>query len=376
MSDLDIFLNAFDDSAPSGVELRNEPAFHALTRQIEAGSRAARTDADGTISLSPDVDWQAVYDGAVELAAKGRDLRLMVIVARAMLNQQGFAGLAAGLELLASSLDQYWDNIHPELKDNPDPGAASLRRKNALLQIENDENGILGDIEMMAVLDPRGIGPVRGEELYFASQSEFEFLSNASGGMSNAEEADLKARHAEIVGRATAASRALAAEDPDGATTLLADIRAVDAAREKLEQTFVEKAGLSNGAGCRFPELARQLAGCMAMLEAARADDHVATAEPLAEAASDPNPAVGGGGQGGSPTSAMPSAVNSRKDVEKCLDQIIAFYERTEPSSPIPHLARRMRRMVPMDFLQLMEEIAPSGMKEFRNVAGVDGKGK
>ena len=27
--------------------------------------------------------------------------------------------------------------------------------------------------------------------------------------------------------------------------------------------------------------------------------------------------------------------------------------------------------MVPMNFMQLMEEIAPSGMKEFRNVAGV-----
>jgi type VI secretion system protein ImpA len=29
---------------------------------------------------------------------------------------------------------------------------------------------------------------------------------------------------------------------------------------------------------------------------------------------------------------------------------------------------------VPMNFLQLMEEIAPSGMKEFKNVAGVDDK--
>jgi type VI secretion system protein ImpA len=30
-----------------------------------------------------------------------------------------------------------------------------------------------------------------------------------------------------------------------------------------------------------------------------------------------------------------------------------------------------MRKMVPMNFVELMEEIAPSGMKEFRNVAGV-----
>ncbi len=30
-----------------------------------------------------------------------------------------------------------------------------------------------------------------------------------------------------------------------------------------------------------------------------------------------------------------------------------------------------MKKMVPMNFLQLMEELAPGGMKEFRNVAGV-----
>ena len=68
---------------------------------------------------------------------------------------------------------------------------------------------------------------------------------------------------------------------------------------------------------------------------------------------------------------ALPGQVNSRRDVERLLDLIIDFYERTEPSSPIPHLARRMRKMVSMNFMQLMEEIAPSGLKEFRNVAGV-----
>ena len=67
----------------------------------------------------------------------------------------------------------------------------------------------------------------------------------------------------------------------------------------------------------------------------------------------------------------VPGQINSRRDVERCLDLVIDFYERTEPSSPIPHLARRMRKMVPMNFLQLMEEIAPSGLKEFRGIAGV-----
>lgn len=87
----------------------------------------------------------------------------------------------------------------------------------------------------------------------------------------------------------------------------------------------------------------------------------------------DPVPALNGVHATPAPAG-IPATVTSRRDVERCLDMIIDFYERTEPSSPIPHLARRMRKMVPMNFLQLMEEIAPSGMKEFKNIAGVDDK--
>ena len=71
------------------------------------------------------------------------------------------------------------------------------------------------------------------------------------------------------------------------------------------------------------------------------------------------------------PAGALPGQVNNRADVEKLLGLIIDYYDRTEPSSPIPHLAKRMKKMVPMNFLQLMEELAPSGMKEFKTVAGV-----
>ena len=93
-----------------------------------------------------------------------------------------------------------------------------------------------------------------------------------------------------------------------------------------------------------------------------------ADAAPVAGALTDPLPAGLSGG--------FPDRLASREEVVKCLDLVIAFYDRTEPSSPIPHLVRRIRRMVPMDFLQLMEDLAPSGLKEFRLLAGVPDAGK
>ena len=70
----------------------------------------------------------------------------------------------------------------------------------------------------------------------------------------------------------------------------------------------------------------------------------------------------------------MPDRLSTRAEVLTCLDRIIEFYDRTEPASPVPYLARRMRRMVPMDFLELMEDLAPSGLKEFRSLAGLSEK--
>ncbi len=379
--DVTPFLAPLGEAAPSGTELRNDARFHAIERMIEPASREARTDKDGTVAVTPQMDWQEVLDHAAELAGTGRDLRLLVIVTRAMSNVDGFSGLSRGLGMISDALDQYWDTIHPELRDRPEPAEAALRRSNALKQLENDDHGLLGDLEMGAVLEPRGIGPITGDDFAVASLSDFELMNESPSGLGDAEKAALKEKHAARVNRVTAACRALFAEEADRAADLLATVTAANAARAALEAKFSEKAGLANGMGLRLPELETFLDRVRTTLEANAADApaaEVETSDATAPPAADgPSPAPRPRKPAAPPPSgSVPSGVNSRDDVVMCLDMIIAFYERTEPSSPIPHIARRMRRMVPMDFVQLMEEIAPSGMKEFRNIAGVDEKSK
>ena len=117
----------------------------------------------------------------------------------------------------------------------------------------------------------------------------------------------------------------------------------------------------------RFDALGKLLARIGQTLEAAgdgasAAAPHMSTEVPAmsSDPASAPaSAAVRAAGNGAAPAAAIPGQINTRRDVERCLDLVIDFYERTEPSSPIPHLARRMRKMVPMNFMQLMEEIAP-----------------
>jgi type VI secretion system protein ImpA len=372
--DLSAFLAPLDGEAVSGIDLRNEAGFHALERLVEPAGKRQR--AEGGNPFQPRVDWGAVSAEAGTLAGTGRDLRLLAIVARAAFNTDGFEGLAAAVGLLTDTLDGYWDSVHPVLREGSDPREAALRRINALKQLENDDNGLFTDLKMNAILSPRGIGPVSGADLAAAAMTDFEVKNEIPAGLSAKEQADLAAAHTARVNKVTAATRALAAEDRPRAEALLAGIGAVEAALAALSAKLGEKGGFAANMGVAFADLLKHL-GRMRM--------SIASAMGNAAGAGATAPAAESGGAAAAPAAgAAPVAaqqglsgtISSRADVERALDQIIAFYERTEPSSPIPHFARRLKKMVPMDFMQLMAEVAPSGMKEFRSLAGVGDKDK
>jgi type VI secretion system protein ImpA len=367
--DLAAFLEPLDASAPSGTDLRNDARFHALENRLEVASRPARMQlvAQGG-SGAVELDWSELMSDAQALAQSGRDLRLLVIVVRLAVNKTGVEGLADGLKLLTATVGQYWDSLHPALREASSKREAALRRVNALRQLENADGGVLGDLEFATLMTPRGIGPITGGDLAAGAVSRAVFAVEAPKGLGEKDLAELAARHDARLNRVTAACRATAAERPDDMAALKASVAAARAELAALE-TALDPHLTENDVAVRFEALSKFLARIAQTLDGAAAP--AAASPPLSREApamsADPvtssAPAAAG--------AAIPGQINSRRDVERVLDLVIDFYERTEPSSPIPHLARRMRKMVPMNFMQLMEEIAPSGLKEFRATAGV-----
>jgi len=64
-------------------------------------------------------------------------------------------------------------------------------------------------------------------------------------------------------------------------------------------------------------------------------------------------------------------AIRSRQDVTRALDAVSAFYRANEPSSPIPLLIERAKRLVAKDFLEVLAELAPEALAPAKAASGV-----
>lgn len=376
--DLALWLTPLDGENPSGEDLRNDPAFHELERLTEAQIKVLHDGNNKATSQSTiPADWAAVLASADKLRAHGRDLRLLVIVTRALANEEGLAGLAQGLTLIAQTFDQYWETMHPALRPSASPRDAALRRINALLDLQNGQDGLLANLRQMTFFAPRAIGPIQGVDLEKGALDDRVMLQEAASGLNAAEKAALVSAHGQLLNRVRAGCAAQMDQANAEMVLLIADTRAAMAALDAVETALNARL---DGGGAPVPELKRFLQRLLTTLERNSAAGAVANGAAKPSPPAEPaTPARNGHGADtmasmasyADSSTGLPDRISSRDDVVKCLDLVVAFYDRTEPSSPIPHLARRVRRMVHMDFVELMEDLAPSGLKEFRLLAGV-----
>ena len=75
-----------------------------------------------------------------------------------------------------------------------------------------------------------------------------------------------------------------------------------------------------------------------------------------------PRPASGGGG----------GAINTPNDVRNAIDRIVAYYERAEPSSPVPILLKRAKKLVGADFMTIITDMAPAGLENVTYIGGIE----
>jgi len=63
--------------------------------------------------------------------------------------------------------------------------------------------------------------------------------------------------------------------------------------------------------------------------------------------------------------------VNSRENAIRTLETIATWFRTHEPSSPVPLLLDRARRLVSRSFMEVLADIAPDSVAQARLIGGI-----
>jgi len=342
--DIDALLEPVADEQPCGPNLEYDPAFVALEQEALGKPEVQYGD---TITPAVPPDWKSVRRMAAELLERSRDLRLAAHMVRANLALHGIPGLADGVQLVERLLEQRWDSVHPEL--DPDDDLDPTLRINSLA-VMADSTTLIRELRDATLLRLPGLGPL-----------SLKLIEIANGEVAPGEDQEKIA--------VSSIENAIADVDADELARVVQTLeRALDAA-VNIELTLVRQVGSSQALNLdaltrplrkAFDFLRRQQGGGDAGV-AADGDGTDAGARAGDEAAA----------RGARP--GISGEIASRDDVLRMLDKLVQYYSRYEPSSPIPILLERAKRLVPMSFFEIMQDMAPDGLAQLKVIRGPDG---
>jgi type VI secretion system protein ImpA len=336
------------DGSPTGPNLELDPEFGTLERAAQGKPEQQYGD---TIIAAADPDWQEVETQALALLNRTRDLRVLGHLAVARLHLVGVAEFAAKLGSIRQLLTNCWQLVHPQLdpEDNNDP----TLRANALLRLAHP-NYVLKHIRDLPLASSPRLGRFSWRDIALAT---------------GALEADVDQE------RPNEGMIRSAFQDSDIAR--LAELRA--AALLAIEQATAIAAMFDDytgyGTGPDFTPLTRLLTEVVRDIDryvvfptTVPADDPAEPAEPVSAPVPVDAARPTRHSDAGETTRFAP--VRTRAEVIRLLDLVCEYYERYEPSSPLPMLIERARRLVDKNFLEILRDLAPDGLPQAQTIIG------
>lgn len=340
--DLERLLGVISTESPGGEDLEYDPDFLAM--QLAAEGKAERQMGD-TLVPAEEPDWRRVREMGVKLLGRSKDLRVAVLLARAEMQIQGMGGLKEGLQLITGLISRFWENLHPQL--DPEDGLDPSARVNVLLDLCGRDTLLKPLRETTFIHSPvfgaiayRDIEAIRSGAV-ITQDSQQPDAARITGAFQDCDLVELQtATHdaAEALGWARGLDQALTDHlTPDCLPDLAPLITSIAKIHAVLESYLHE----------RQPALEVK-----SIRESSGQSDQ--TSSPVNNAP----PLV--------------AQISSRQDVQRELDRLCDYYERYEPSSPIPLLLKRARRLVTASFVDIVRDLAPDALSQIQHVCGIE----
>jgi type VI secretion system protein ImpA len=337
---LELLLNEISPGSPCGENLEEDSLF--LQLQDEARFIEERQMGD-SILPAEEPDWKTVQSLALQLLERTRDIQIAMHLTCALLRTDGINGLNQGLTLLKAWLENYWDSVYP-LQDADDD--YPILRVNTLSSL-NDYTLVRGPINHI---------PLTQSALGCFSWRDIEIANNKIKPAQDEDQHELSVIEA-----------AFDDTNFDTLKKLAQSIKQALDHAQAITAVVVDKADAVNAPDLSgLTDLLQRISTYVSEKVQQRERLEITTNEIESNAATeqtDVNVAVA--------NNVKKPGIHSRNDVGLAIDEICKYFDQYEPSSPVPFLLLRAKKLLTMNFMEIMRDMTPDAVNQAEDICGL-----
>jgi type VI secretion system protein ImpA len=339
MISADELLKPLSPENPCGEDLSYDPALTALWPE------GLRGKAETQFSPAEEPNWKEVRSTCLELFGRSKDLRASVALCLAELKTDGPTAFREALAVMKGLVETHWEPVYPRL--SADDG--------------NDPTERMNIISAMATPVSTFNDPVRFIERLRAAPLAISLK------MGKVTKADLDASKAGGTGADGKPAPSAAQIDAAFRDTKPGELETISKAVvdsialvKEIDGILKERAGYDKAPafGPLITDL-NEIQACLATYVGAEG----------AAVESGDGQAVAAGAAG--MRTAIAGDIQSREDVVRMIDKICEYYKKAEPSSPVPQILERAKRLAKMDFMEAINDLSPDAISRMKDLFGI-----
>ena len=361
--DIEAILAPIPGDQPGGVDPRDNSSVNSPYYRIKDARGAARAEERAALEADAPIPeaWGKVVDLGVDLlSTQAKDLEVATWLTEALVRKEGFGGLRDGLTVIAKLGDGFWDHSFPL----------------------PDEDGLEAKVSAVAGLSGSGATgtldrPIRNMPLVDTASGSYSFWVYDQA-VELEKIADATRRNARISeGTVTleAFRQAVAETRIEALRDRLEVIGACEVALASATAALDAVAGVDSPSMTALQELLGAVGSCLRHVAAdrlavlAQQQDAVAVVVQV-DGEPDGEP---GASTNGAAVARRPGEFVNREEALLLLSQIVNYFRRTEPQSPISYTIEDAVRRARLSLPDLLKELAqdPSHMQHILLAAGI-----
>jgi type VI secretion system protein ImpA len=296
--------------------------------------------------LSAEIDWPGIRQHALTALEQSRDLRILTHLAAALLRTEGITAFCDVLAMAERWLMERWELVFPRVEDD------ALSRQNALSCFA-DPMAIVAPLRRCVVITHRQLGTVTLRDLERITGQPDSTVSDVG------------------IPDLAQVEAALTVTPVEELATLVATLTGGTNSLDNIVANMQQRAGPQ--AAPDFAALAKPLLRMRKVVA-----EHLATRTKTNSTASASQGRAAGdaaatdmNGDSALSVGTDGGEIKSREEAIRAIDAAMLFFRKHEPSSPVPMLLERARRLVAKGFLEVLEDIAPDGLSQARIIGGI-----